>query len=101
MQFTIRPGQLSGYTFTILHFKLFENYKVQDQFLTILVYSISHMIRGILITLTPNTPTQDSCEGPNMPKKSHIFTIFFLRDDLSLQFVQRFPFLPDMIKKFR
>lgn len=53
MQFTIRPRQLSGYTFTILHFKLFENYKVQDQFLTILVYSISHKIRGILITLTP------------------------------------------------
>lgn len=73
MQFTIRPGQLSGYTFTILHFKLFENYKVQDQFLTILVYSISHMIRGILITLTPNTPTQDSCAGPNMPKKPHFY----------------------------
>lgn len=70
MQFTIWPRKLSGYTFTILHFKLFENYKVQVQFLTILVYCISHMIRGILITLTP-PPTRDSYAGPNMPKKPH------------------------------
>lgn len=96
MQFTIRPRQLSGYTFTILHFKLFENYKVQDQFLTILVYSISHNIRGILITLTPPPHPGLMC-GAKYAKKSHIFTIFFLSDDLSLQFVQRFPFLPEMI----
>lgn len=70
MQFTIRPGQLSGYTFTILHFKLLENYKVQDQFLTILVYSISHMIRGILITLTPNTPHPGLMRGAKYAKKA-------------------------------
>lgn len=87
MQFTIRPRQLSGYAFTILHFKLFENYKVQDQFSTILVYSISHMIRGILITLTPPPPPPRTHARGQICQKSHIFTILFLRDDLILQFV--------------